>query len=90
VNLSAGTVRVRNNWVELLESPDRYEKEPKSEAGKRDGHHTAALPEYRGCTYCRTDVPHFSVRLSRRFAGRVFGGVEGGQGSCFDVGDEFA
>lgn len=36
------------------------------------------------------DVPHFSVRLSRRFAGRVFGGVEGGQGSCFDVGDEFA
>jgi hypothetical protein len=38
----------------------------------------------------QADVPHFSVRLSRRFAGRVFGGVEGGQGSCFDVGDEFA
>jgi integrase len=35
VNLAAGTVRVRKTWVELLESPDKYEKDPKSEAGKR-------------------------------------------------------
>jgi integrase len=35
VDLSAGTVRVTKNWVELLESPEKYEKDPKSEAGKR-------------------------------------------------------
>jgi len=31
-------VRVPKNWVELLESPEKYEKyekDPKSEAGKR-------------------------------------------------------
>lgn len=38
----------------------------------------------------QTDVPHFSGGLSRRFGGRVFGCVEGGQGSGFEVGDEFA
>jgi len=35
VDLDAGLVRVSKNWVELLESPEKYEKDPKSEAGKR-------------------------------------------------------
>ena len=35
VDLNAGLVRVAKNWVELLESPEKYEKDPKSEAGKR-------------------------------------------------------
>lgn len=35
IDLTHGVVHVRKNWVELLESPTRYEKEPKSEAGKR-------------------------------------------------------
>lgn len=35
VDLSARVVHVRKNWVELLESPVKFEKEPKSEAGKR-------------------------------------------------------
>lgn len=35
VDLGAGTVTVRHNWVELLESPRAYEKDPKSDAGKR-------------------------------------------------------
>ena len=35
VDLDAGLVRVAKNWVELLESPEKYEKDPKSEAGKR-------------------------------------------------------
>jgi len=38
VDLDAGLVRVPKNWVELLESPEKYEKyekDPKSEAGKR-------------------------------------------------------
>src|SRR4029079_795579 len=35
VDLEAGLVRVSKNWVELLESPEKYEKDPKSEAGKR-------------------------------------------------------
>lgn len=35
VDLAAGRVSVYKNWVELLESPDKFEKDPKSEAGKR-------------------------------------------------------
>lgn len=35
VDLVNGTVRVRKNWVELLEEPTRFEKDPKSDAGKR-------------------------------------------------------
>lgn len=35
VDLGRGVVRVRKNWVELLEEPTRYEKDPKSDAGKR-------------------------------------------------------
>lgn len=36
VNLTKGTVWVRENHVELLESPVRYNKEPKTPAGKRE------------------------------------------------------
>ena len=35
VNLEEGTVRVHKNWVELLQAPVRFEKDPKTEAGKR-------------------------------------------------------
>ena len=35
VDLVTGLVRVRKNWVELLEEPTRFEKDPKSDAGKR-------------------------------------------------------
>lgn len=35
VNLKSGQVTIRKNWVELLESPTKFEKDPKSEAGKR-------------------------------------------------------
>ena len=38
VDLDNGTVRVRKNWVELLEEPTKFEKDPKSEAGKRTVH----------------------------------------------------
>ncbi|TDE12997.1 hypothetical protein E1269_06260 [Jiangella asiatica] len=36
VNLAKGTVSVRENHVELLESPVRYNKEPKTPPGKRE------------------------------------------------------
>jgi integrase len=42
VDLQAGVVRVRRNYVELLEKPTRFEKEPKSEAGKR----TVTIPPH--------------------------------------------
>lgn len=35
VDLPAKVVHVRKNWVELLESPTKFEKDPKSDAGKR-------------------------------------------------------
>ena len=35
IDLEQGTVRVRKNWVELLEEPTRFEKDPKSAAGRR-------------------------------------------------------
>ena len=35
VDITAGAVWVRKNRVELLESPQAYDKDPKSEAGKR-------------------------------------------------------
>jgi integrase len=35
VNLEEGTVHVHKNWVELLQAPVRFEKDPKTEAGKR-------------------------------------------------------
>ncbi|MGL5818280.1 MAG: site-specific integrase [Phycicoccus sp.] len=35
VDLDAGTVWVRRAWAELLESPEKYEKDPKSDAGTR-------------------------------------------------------
>ena len=35
VDLIRNVVHVRKNWVELLESPKKFEKDPKSEAGKR-------------------------------------------------------
>ena len=31
-------MKVSKNWVELLESPEKFEKDPKSEAGKRTVH----------------------------------------------------
>lgn len=42
VDLDAGVVRVTRNWVELLEEPTRFEKEPKSDAGKR----TVTIPPH--------------------------------------------
>ena len=42
VDLAAGTVRVRRSRAELLESKVAYDKDPKSEAGKR----TVALPPH--------------------------------------------
>lgn len=42
VDLRAGVVRVRRNYVELLEEPTRFEKDPKSEAGKR----TVTIPPH--------------------------------------------
>lgn len=42
VDLEHGIVTVRRNAVELLESPRRFEKEPKSEAGKR----TVTIPPH--------------------------------------------
>jgi hypothetical protein len=46
-------------------------------------------------TICRddateTDVPHFSLGLSRRFAGRSLGPVEGVEGPGFDVRSDVA
>lgn len=35
VDLDQGRVTVRRNYVELLEAPTKFEKDPKSEAGKR-------------------------------------------------------
>jgi integrase len=42
VDLAAGTVRIQRNRAELLESPVAYDKDPKSEAGKR----TLSLPPH--------------------------------------------
>ena len=42
VDLNNGRVTVRYNYVELLDSPRRFEKEPKSAAGKR----TVAIPPH--------------------------------------------
>lgn len=42
VDLDRGLVRVRHNWVELLEEPTRFEKDPKSDAGKR----TVTIPPH--------------------------------------------
>jgi|SRR5580765_344197 len=36
VGLDKGLVHVRKNWVELLEEATRFEKDPKSNAGKRN------------------------------------------------------
>lgn len=35
VDVSAGVVRIRKNWAELLASPEKWLKDPKSAAGKR-------------------------------------------------------
>lgn len=42
VNLERGTVTVRRNYVELLESGRKFEKDPKSDAGKR----TVTIPPH--------------------------------------------
>lgn len=42
VDLVVGVVHIAKNWVELLESPEKYEKDPKSAAGKR----TVAVPPH--------------------------------------------
>ncbi|MCB0907941.1 MAG: site-specific integrase [Nocardioidaceae bacterium] len=42
VDLEGGTIRVSKNWVELLEAPTRFEKDPKSHAGKR----TVTIPPH--------------------------------------------
>ena len=42
VDLHSGVVRVRRNYVELLEQPTRFEKDPKSDAGKR----TVTIPPH--------------------------------------------
>lgn len=42
VDLRSGVVRVRRNYVELLEQPTRLEKDPKSDAGKR----TVTIPPH--------------------------------------------
>jgi integrase len=42
VDLDGALVRVRRNWVELLEEPTRFEKDPKSDAGKR----TVTIPPH--------------------------------------------
>ncbi|WP_404385332.1 site-specific integrase [Knoellia locipacati] len=42
VDLENRRVRVAKNWVELLESPRKFEKDPKSDAGKR----TVTIPPH--------------------------------------------
>lgn len=42
VDLQAGTVTVRRNWVELLESPVDFDADPKTDAGKR----TVVIPPH--------------------------------------------
>jgi len=42
VDLAAGRVTVRRNYVELLEAPRKFEKDPKSDAGKR----TVTIPPH--------------------------------------------
>ena len=42
VELNAGRVTVRRNYVELLEAPRKFEKDPKSDAGKR----TVTIPPH--------------------------------------------
>lgn len=42
VDLVNGTVQVRKTWAELLESGEKYEKDPKTDAGKR----TVAVPPH--------------------------------------------
>lgn len=59
VDLEAGRVTVRRNYVELLEASRKFEKDPKSEAGKR----TVTIP------------PHVIPLLSqhaRQFAGSTY------------------
>ncbi len=59
VDLVAGRVSVYKNWVELLESSEKFEKDPKSDAGKR----TVSVP------------PHVLAILSKHhddFAGPEF------------------
>jgi integrase len=59
VDLVKGLVRVRRNWVELLEEPTRFEKDPKSAAGKR----TVTIPPH--------VVPLLQLH-AREFAGSEF------------------
>lgn len=42
VDLSAGVVRVHQNWAELLEAPEKWLKAPKTRAGKR----TVTIPPH--------------------------------------------
>jgi integrase len=42
IDLDNGVVRISKNWVELLEEPTRFDKEPKSSAGKR----TVTIPPH--------------------------------------------
>jgi integrase len=59
VNLEEGTVHVHKNWVELLQAPVRFEKDPKTEAGKR----TVNIPPH---------VIPLLVEHQRLFAGPEF------------------
>ncbi len=63
VDLERGVVRVRKNWVELLEEPTKFEKDPKSEAGKR----TVTIPPH---------VVAVLDRHRREFAGEEFFFIE--------------
>ncbi|GAA2741487.1 site-specific integrase [Terrabacter aerolatus] len=70
VDLAAGRVTVRRNYVELLEAPRKFEKDPKSDAGKR----TVTIPphirpllehharEYSGAVYFVADRTGQQVR----------------------------
>ena len=64
VNLEEGTVRVHKNWVELLQAPVRFEKDPKTDAGKRTVNippHVIPLLEYHLRTYAGPEF--FNVGL---------------------------
>ncbi len=64
VNLQEGTVRVHKNWVELLQAPVRFEKDPKTDAGKRTVNippHVIPLLEHHLRTYAGPEF--FNVGL---------------------------
>lgn len=78
VDLRAGVVRVCRNYVELLEEPTRFEKDPKSDAGKRTvtiSPHVAPVLQHRAIEFAGANyffVDRYGTRVRSNAAYQAF------------------